>query len=343
MYTLNYKSEDKCLCVEPSNSHYRVVGATVKGQSVPQHTLNNLIFQATEETSSPIKKRSSSPDLQPPPPTFPSSPTSICSLNDDSFTPQSIFSAAVIAKLRDLVFSLPSTLNIPTVPVVQEHTPILISIEGNIGAGKSTLLNNLRLSHPEWTFIEEPVDFWATLKNSKGQSLFELYYHDQERWSYTFQNCAVLSRYQYIEETIAKQKAVSSGRQVYITERCLDTDHKVFAQMLHDDDKMDSLEYSLYERWIEQLKRTSTPLSGIIYIDTPAEVCADRIRGRNRDGEEGIPLQYLHELQKYQSSWIDSTHESQDPTPIVRTCCMEEVEAFVINLLLVSAAAAGEI
>ena len=307
------------------------------GQSVSEKVMNQLIFQATEE-SSQTKNRSKSPGLLPPPPAFPSSPTSICALNDDddeaAYPTQNILSAPVIEKLRELVFSLPSTLmNRPLVPVVEEHTPILISIEGNIGAGKSTLLNNLRLSHPEWHFIDEPVDFWSTLKNKEGESLFELYYHNQERWSYSFQNCAVLSRYQYIEDTIAKHKAVSSGRQVYITERCLDTDHKVFAQMLHDGGKMDSLEFTLYERWIQQLKKTSTPLSGIIYIDTSAEVCADRIKGRNREGEEGIPLQYLQDLQRYQSSWIDSTEKMQEPTPIVRTCSMEKVEEFVNNIL----------
>lgn len=329
MYTLNYKSDDKCLCVEPIDSEFLVVGASVQGTPVPEKTLEQLIFKAAEASS--LAKRSNSPPLLPPP-VFPSSPTSICALTDDAHNPLKVVSADVVAVLRELVFSLPvSILNMP--PVVEEHTPILISIEGNIGAGKSTLLNNLRLSHPEWTFIDEPVDFWATLKNTKGQSLFELYYHNQERWSYTFQNCAVLSRYQYIEDTIAKQKAVSSGKQVYITERCLDTDHKVFAQMLHDDNKMDSLEYTLYERWIEQLKKTSTPLSGIIYIDTPADVCADRIKGRNREGEEDIPLEYLNELQRYQSSWIDAVDDEQEPTPIVRTCSMEEVENFVNSIL----------
>jgi deoxyadenosine/deoxycytidine kinase len=328
-YTLNYKNDDKCLSVEPIDSEYLVVGASVQGMPVPEKTMGQLIFQAAE--ASLMEKRANSPPLLPPP-TLPSSPTSICALDDDSNFSRRVVSADVVSKLRELVFSLPANA-LSSQPVVEEHTPILISIEGNIGAGKSTLLNKLRQSHPEWTFIDEPVDFWATLKNDKGQSLFELYYNNQERWSYTFQNCAVLSRYQYIEETIAKQKSVSAGKQVYITERCIDTDHKVFAQMLHDDNKMDSLEYTLYERWIEQLKKSSTPLSGIIYIDTPAEVCAERIKGRNRDGEEGIPLQYLHELQRYQSSWIDAVDENVNPTPIVRTCSMEDVENFVNSII----------
>lgn len=331
MYTMNYKSEDRCLCVEPMECEFRVVGATVKGQPVPQKTMNQLIFQAAQ-ASRLSKNRSKSPPLLPPR-AAPSSPISICAFDELGHNFENGISVEALTKLREMFFSLP-TSKVSMLPVVEEHTPILISIEGNIGAGKSTLLNKLRASHPEWTFIDEPVDFWSALKNSEGESLFELYYHNQKRWSYTFQNCAVLSRYQYIEDTIAKQRAVSSGKQVYITERCLDTDHKVFAQMLHDGKMMDSLEYTLYERWVDQLKKSSTPLSGIIYIDTPAEVCAERIRGRNREGEEGIPLEYLQELQKYQSAWIDGVDEKEeDSTPIVRTCSMEEVETFINNIL----------
>ena len=335
MYTLQYQNDnqDRCLIVSPCDNFFKVDCAVVDGMTLPQKSLDKLIFQALHAVSL-AKARPVSPQ-QLPPPAISSSPVSVCSLNDnDLFPGKGNLSGAVITELRELVFSLPSNAVIkPPPPLIEEHTPLLISIEGNIGAGKSTLFNQLRLSHPEWNFIEEPVDFWATLKNDKGQSLFELYYHSQERWSYTFQNCAVLSRYQYIEETIAKKKAVSSGRQVYITERCLDTDHNVFARMLHDDGKMDSLEYALYERWIQQLKKSSTPLSGIIYLDTPADVCADRIRGRNREGEEGIPLQYLQDLQRYQSAWIESCENIEDPTPIVRTSSAEDIENFVNKIV----------
>lgn len=325
MYTLSYKKEDSCLCVEPaSKSLFRVVRAVVKGQELPKQNLEELVLKAEAYGDEPERMKGLGRSHA-----FPSSPVSICSIKDEN-VPSEFISSEVVARLREMVFSHPKlNICIPK-PLKEVHDPILISIEGNIGAGKTTLFNRLRESHPEWTFIEEPVDFWSTLKNSKGQSLFELYYNNKERWSYTFQNCAVLSRYQYIEDSISRQKAASSGRQVFITERCLDTDHKVFAQMLHDDGKMDSLEFSLYERWVNQLKKTSTPLSGVIYIDTPATICADRIKGRNRDGEEGIPLEYLHSLQKYQSSWIQ---DLDDPVPIVRTCTVHDVEAFIGNIV----------
>jgi hypothetical protein len=89
-----------------------------------------------------------------------------------------------------------SSLNIDLENVIK---PILISIEGNIGAGKSYLLSSMRKEHPEYCFIDEPVEFWESLKNEENESLLEVFYADQRRWSYTFQNCALLSRFKNIE------------------------------------------------------------------------------------------------------------------------------------------------
>jgi hypothetical protein len=85
------------------------------------------------------------------------------------------FPQHVIDQLRSLVFSLPSSSSSSSSPSSPSPTaPLLISIEGNVGAGKSTLLQLLRDRHPEWVFIDEPVDFWESLRNPKGQSLFEV-------------------------------------------------------------------------------------------------------------------------------------------------------------------------
>ena len=129
--------------------------------------------------------------------------------------------------------------------------PILVSIEGNIGAGKSTVLNVLKEKHPDWVFIDEPVDTWTALKNADGTNLLEHFYGDQVRWAYTFQNCALLSRFNNIENTILrtqeadKDKPFASKRRIYVTERCLDTDRRVFATMMYEDKKMNKIEMDL--------------------------------------------------------------------------------------------------
>ena len=206
----------------------------------------------------------------------------------------------------------------------------------------ATLLNKLKEIHPEWVFIDEPVDFWTALLSNSGESLFELYYHNQHRWAYTFQNCAILSRYHAIESTIKKTiSSLSSSnkgtRQVYITERCLESDSQIFAKKLYLEGKMDNIEYELYQKWFDQLiGTTNIELSGVILVDTLPEICFERIKGRGRDGEEGIPLKYLDELNYYQEEWLASlsSRSSNKNIPCYRTTSIEDIEKFVENILI---------
>ena len=259
---------------------------------------------------------------------------------------KSILSGMTLSAIESFItmfFSVPlsSIKEDDTVAVDKDQViPLLISIEGNIGAGKSFLLGKLREAHPEWCFIDEPVEFWESLRNDTSESLLEVFYKDQRRWSYTFQNCALLSRFHNIETAITKvrQKEASEAQgikrppmvKVFITERCLDTDHEVFAKMLHSDGQLDALEIDLYQRWFRLLQKTATQLGAIVYVDTQPELCSERINIRNRDGEEGIPIEYLQSLDKFQRQWIDTT-----AVPITRTTSdtIEQVDQFVEKLI----------
>ena len=129
--------------------------------------------------------------------------------------------------------------------------PIIISIEGGIGSGKTTLLKELREKYPRLNFIDEPLDTWTSLKNEAGENLLHVFYKDIPRWAYTFQNCAILSRAQNIrrsvESWIARCATDPSAieNNIFITERCLETDKNVFAQMLRDDGKLDGIEWDI--------------------------------------------------------------------------------------------------
>lgn len=188
----------------------------------------------------------------------------------------------------------------------RDFKPILVSIEGNIGAGKTTLLEHLRKRRPDWTFINEPIDSWSKIRNDKDQSILEVFYEDRRRWAYTFQNCALLTRYQEIESTVKATQASSiGGTQIFLTERCLDTDYHVFTKMLKADGSLDSIELQLYEKLLNELKKTATPLAAIVHVNTVPEICSERIKHRGRAGEEAISMDYLKSLDFYQNAWID--------------------------------------
>ncbi len=213
--------------------------------------------------------------------------------------------------------------------------PLLVSIEGNIGAGKSTVIDLLKTLNPTWVFIEEPVGVWSDLVNENNESLLEIYYQDRKRWSYTFQNCALLTRFKNIEAAVAQRSIIPQEchpqvkRQVFVTERCLETDYHVFTKMLHLDGSINKLEYELYQQWFAHLTKSATPLSAIVHINTTPEDCVARIANRGRAGEESIDIEYLQALHKTQMDWIQA---GMVPCLRTNTAGLSAIRAFVTSL-----------
>jgi deoxyadenosine/deoxycytidine kinase len=208
--------------------------------------------------------------------------------------------------------------------------PIIISLEGNIGAGKSTLFNELKAVHPEWTFVDEPVDEWMTLRDSDGKSLLQKFYEDRRRWAYTFQITALLSRSKALSRA-----AVDS--QVIITERSLEADRNVFAKMLSNEGEINQLEWNLYQAWYQHVNTMCPKIDAFIHLDTPVTICDDRMRQRARAGENSIAVEYLDKLDNYHFAWL------LDPgfkTPVLRydnyspkgQTSLKDVEEFVARL-----------
>lgn len=184
--------------------------------------------------------------------------------------------------------------------------PIIITLDGNIGAGKSTLLDAIKKHIPSVTVIPEPVGEWLTMTNEHGDSLLKLFYKDKARWSYTFQNAAILTRLLDTQRILKEWKPTTGMLPIIITERSVLTDRHVFADMLHDDGKLDDLEWKLYLKWYEAYAK-DLPIKGIIHLNTSALTSSDRIKTRGREGEEGIELAYLEQLDTQHNKWVEST------------------------------------
>jgi deoxyadenosine/deoxycytidine kinase len=185
--------------------------------------------------------------------------------------------------------------------------PIIISLDGNIGAGKSTFLAEIRKRLHDIHVVDEPVGQWTALKNAEGKNLLELFYEDKKRWSYTFQNCAILTRLKNIQDAVENLDKTVKGPQVIITERSVLTDKHVFAEMLRDAGDIDPLEWDLYDSWFNVFGKRH-PVNGIIYISTSSNTSKDRIKIRNRQGEENIGLDYLDALDSQHKKWIENTN-----------------------------------
>jgi len=172
----------------------------------------------------------------------------------------------------------------------------IISIEGNIGSGKSTLLENLKEKYKDdnkMVFLDEPVKLWNNIKDKNGMTMLEKFYSDQDKYSFSFQMMAYISRLALMRDAINK-----NPDSIFITERCLYTDKYVFAKMLYDSGKIEDVNYQIYNTWFDTFI-TDFAIEKIIYVNTDPNVAFKRTQQRNRDGESSISLDYLEGCHNY--------------------------------------------
>lgn len=171
-----------------------------------------------------------------------------------------------------------------------------IIVEGNIGAGKSTFL---RLMQENFSaqFIFEPHEEW---QNVGGYNLLEKFYNDTNRWAYTFQSYAFITRMRSEEQIRAKRESP-----FYILERSVYSDRYCFAKNCFEMGVMSPLEWKLYQEWFEWLIESQeyTP-DGFIYLQTDPQVCYERMVQRNRSEEVTVSLDYLHMINQKHEDWL---------------------------------------
>lgn len=184
-----------------------------------------------------------------------------------------------------------------------------VSIDGNISSGKSTLFNSLKekfRGNEKVIFLEEPVSFWEKFKDQNGKNIIEHYYEDKEKYGFAFQMMAYITRYNILMDAIR-----GKSNCIIISERTLNTDKLVFAQMLYDLKIINDIEFTIYNEWFKILS-SNFKIDHLIYIKTPPEVCFQRAAHRNRKGENLISLEYLNLCDTYHDNMV-STYQHFEP------------------------------
>jgi len=177
----------------------------------------------------------------------------------------------------------------------------LISIEGNIGVGKSTFVSLLLTHIKESDVVSEPVDKWLNITDSDGLNILKAFYDDKERWSYTFQNLAYITRMDAIETKIKETCA-----KLIFLDRSINTDKNVFAKMLYDDKLISELEYNIYNCWNKFYTTHIRDATNIktIYLRCSPNIANERIKKRGRKEESSIGIDYLEKLHSYHEQWL---------------------------------------
>lgn len=174
-------------------------------------------------------------------------------------------------------------------------------VEGNIGTGKSTFLSQIEKRFPQYQVIYEPLDTWTGMVDSSGSNILEYFYKDMERYAYTFQNLAFISRVEMLS-TIDKSKEC-----VFI-ERSVWSDSNVFAKNCYENGTLSEIEYLLYKRWFKWATKNIV-LPGthkFIYLRCPANVSMERTTMRGRKEEQSITLSYSEQIHKQHEEWLAS-------------------------------------
>jgi deoxyadenosine/deoxycytidine kinase len=180
--------------------------------------------------------------------------------------------------------------------------PRILSIEGNIGAGKSTLIREIKEKYKDRNdiyVVEEPVDIWERVKTN-GQTIIEKFYQDKNKYSFPFQVLAYTTRLNLIKDALKIE-----GVKTIIMERSLEADRNIFAKMLYDDGFIEESLYQIYEV-MSDLGLKDYSADGIVWLDTEPDICIERIKKRNREGEESISIDYLNNCDIYHKEWLSA-------------------------------------
>jgi len=186
--------------------------------------------------------------------------------------------------------------------------PIIISFDGNIGSGKSSAVQyfkqnfekfcNLKTYHYKVCFLDEPVEQWEFIIDVQdGKNAIQKFYEDNEKYAFPFQMMAYISRLSLFKQ------ALKQDYDIIFTERSMFTDKHVFAQMLYDNKKMNTIEYQIYLKWFDEFLETINNIK-TVYIRTSPEICSKRVLKRARLGEN-IPLTYLKDCHHYHDRWLN--------------------------------------
>ncbi len=199
----------------------------------------------------------------------------------------------------------------------------LITLEGNMGAGKSTMLRLLK-NIPDITIIPEPTDKWQHV--GAAGNLLDLFYKDTQRWAYTFQSYAFLTRV----HAILQQQFEHSDKHIHVLERSIYCDRFCFAKNCYDLGTMSEIEWNVYREWFLWISENFVPRpQGFIYLRTSPEVAYQRITQRHRSEETAVPLSYVQRLHERHEDWLIHAVEPLDSikdVPVLVLQCDKDFE-----------------
>ncbi len=172
-----------------------------------------------------------------------------------------------------------------------------IAILGNIGSGKSELAASLG-DALGWVYVPEPVSLW------RDSGFLQAYYDAPKRYAFTFQCYAFITR-------MNSYSKVGDVNRVYDSHLVSD---RVFARTQVQQGNMTEAELGWYnatcDGWEKEVGRHEADI--YVYLELDPAICKERIDGRQREEEAGIPLEYLSQIDQGYKALVDDLSDKGD-------------------------------
>ena len=152
---------------------------------------------------------------------------------------------------------------------------MIVCIDGCIGSGKTSVLEELHARG--YTIYKEGVDNWS--------NYLQLFYDDPQRWGFTLQMSILMDMHHQYANML-------NANDIVFVERSPGS-ALVFVENSKSMGYMCREEYDLYQSYYNFFNWT--PDTTIQLTASPG-TCYDRVRERNREGEEKIGIEYLEAL-----------------------------------------------
>jgi deoxyadenosine/deoxycytidine kinase len=178
--------------------------------------------------------------------------------------------------------------------------PKVVCIEGNVGVGKSTLLNAIQKVIDEGEIsdvmiFKEPLELWNSITDGT-HTILELFYQNPSKYALAFQTLIALTTIRELQRLVREHPEVK----VIICERSLLSSQMVFAESLREEGALKEFEYEVYRELFRDRQEIDWMYpEETIYLRTDPATCLQRIRERQREGEQRIDLKWLMDYQRY--------------------------------------------
>uniref|UniRef100_A0A5K3EU84 DNK domain-containing protein n=2 Tax=Mesocestoides corti TaxID=53468 RepID=A0A5K3EU84_MESCO len=199
---------------------------------------------------------------------------------------------------------------------MEENRTVKVAVEGNIGCGKSTFLRYFEGISPKIQISPEPIEKWNDVK---GYKLFEVFYGNPTKWSTPFQSQVMV--------TLLNRQAEQQTAPVRILERSVNSSRLCFIEAMNRNKQMSDGDLAVVDKYYEWGKKLPCcKLDLIVYLRCSPEVCAERIRKRDRKGESSISMDYLHQLHDLHEDWLLRGKSEPVEAPVLVFDCDEPLE-----------------